>query len=379
MSSVSTTVPDIGTPIFDAGGYMNPVWQNFFATLLQRTGGSAGTSPENELARLEIVEKGLSDTEKNDYAFVPINNDPPDPDLSVVAYHGIHSDPVLHDAATPSANGFMVAADKAKLDTVVAGAAVASVGATAPIVSSGGGNPVISISPATGATAGSLSASDKTKLDTLVSGAAVASVGATAPISSTGGANPNISISPASGTSAGSLSASDKSKLDTLSSPIASPSQITSDVTTGNTTADGPIVSMTLPAGVLAGTTLGFRLFGIVGVTGSGGAFNVWIKVGATKVLNQAFVAPATGFSGSGLAFEATMTIRTNGASGTLQASCMMSSQNNAFNTGPGISTASASINTTSSNTITLGWNWAAANVANTATAKNASIFVEKQ
>jgi hypothetical protein len=44
-------------------------------------------------------------------------------------------------------------------------ATVTAVTATAPIVSSGGSAPVISISPATGGSAGSMSAADKTKLD----------------------------------------------------------------------------------------------------------------------------------------------------------------------------------------------------------------------
>lgn len=53
------------------------------------------------------------------------------------------------------------------------GYGVLSVGAQAPIVSSGGINPIISITPATPSAAGSLSAADKTKLDGIQSGAQV--------------------------------------------------------------------------------------------------------------------------------------------------------------------------------------------------------------
>jgi hypothetical protein len=50
---------------------------------------------------------------------------------------------------------------------------VSSVTGTAPIVSSGGANPAISITAATTSAAGSMSSSDKTKLDGIASGAEV--------------------------------------------------------------------------------------------------------------------------------------------------------------------------------------------------------------
>ena len=139
-------------------------------------------------------------------------------------------------AATTSAAGSMSAADKTKLDGITAGAAVASVTGTAPIVSSGGTSPAISITAATTSAAGSMSAADKTKLDGIAAGAEVnvnadwnavsgdaqilnkptivSSVTGTAPISSSGGTTPDISIAPATTGAAGSMSASDKAKLD---------------------------------------------------------------------------------------------------------------------------------------------------------------------
>jgi hypothetical protein len=62
---------------------------------------------------------------------------------------------------------------------------VVSVGATAPITSTGGATPVIGIAPATDLAAGSLSAADKTKLDGL-SPTPVDSVTVSAPITNTG-------------------------------------------------------------------------------------------------------------------------------------------------------------------------------------------------
>jgi hypothetical protein len=94
------------------------------------------------------------------------------------------------------------------------GGGVASVTGTAPIVSSGGTNPAISITAATTSAPGSMSAADKTKLDGITSGAAVASVTGTAPIVSSGGTSPAISISAATTSAAGSMSSADKTKLD---------------------------------------------------------------------------------------------------------------------------------------------------------------------
>jgi hypothetical protein len=135
--------------------------------------------------------------------------------------HGNLAGGSLHAAATTGAAGFMAAADKSKLDGVTAGAAVASVSGTAPIVSSGGTAPAISISAATSGAAGSMSAADKTKLDGIAAGAqpgTVTGVSGTAPIVSSGGTAPAISISAATASVPGSMSAADKSKLDGVAS-----------------------------------------------------------------------------------------------------------------------------------------------------------------
>ena len=75
------------------------------------------------------------------------------------------------------------------------GGGVTSVTGTAPIGSTGGTTPVISIAPATDLAAGSMSAADKTKLDGITAGAAVASVSGSSPIASSGGTTPTISFS----------------------------------------------------------------------------------------------------------------------------------------------------------------------------------------
>lgn len=81
-----------------------------------------------------------------------------------------------HGVASTTVAGFMSSADKSKLDGIAAGATVSSgtitsVTGTAPISSSGGTTPAISISAATTTAAGSMSAIDKQKLDGIGSGA----------------------------------------------------------------------------------------------------------------------------------------------------------------------------------------------------------------
>jgi hypothetical protein len=84
------------------------------------------------------------------------------------------------------------------VETLPAGAGpVDAVTASLPLTSSGGVAPNIAINPATDATPGSLSAADKTKLDGITAGAAVASVGVTAPIVNTGTATaPVLGLAP---------------------------------------------------------------------------------------------------------------------------------------------------------------------------------------
>lgn len=97
---------------------------------------------------------------------------------------------------------------------------IESVTGTAPIVSSGGANPAISISAATTSAAGSMSASDKTKLDGIDAGAQVnvatnlsyATAATTGTVASSTGTNATI---PAATTSlAGLMTNVDKTKLD---------------------------------------------------------------------------------------------------------------------------------------------------------------------
>ena len=84
------------------------------------------------------------------------------------------------------------------------GGTVTAVTGTAPIASSGGATPNISITQASGASSGFLSSTDWTAFNSKVS-----SVSGVLPISSSGGATPSISMTQASSTSDGWLSSAD--------------------------------------------------------------------------------------------------------------------------------------------------------------------------
>lgn len=231
--SITSQVPDAGTPIFDDRGYINPVWHSFFFMLLRRTGGTEGVDPVEQNDRINSLERRADETEVYEYSEAPSAPVPDDFDLGYAWNHGVQYDPLHHAIATTIANGFMSSADKTKLDSVTAGAAVASVSGSAPIQSSGGTTPSISIVAATSLAAGSMSAADKAKLDGMTAGAAVASVSGTAPIVSSGGTTPAISITPATTGAAGSMSAADKMAIDSLA-PTASPTFAEINLTQGH-------------------------------------------------------------------------------------------------------------------------------------------------
>ena len=128
-----------------------------------------------------------------------------------------------HLEATTSVAGFMSAADKAKLDAVAAAAQPGTVTSVATGTGlSGGpitGTGTIALTD-TAVTAGSYTYGSFTvdaqgRLTAASSGTApVTSVTVTAPIVSSGGLTPAISITAASTTAAGSMSAADKTKLN---------------------------------------------------------------------------------------------------------------------------------------------------------------------
>jgi hypothetical protein len=144
----------------------------------------------------------------------------------------------------------------------VTSSGVTSVSGTAPIVSSGGATPAISITAATSGAAGSMSAADKTKLDA-ISGTntgdqtlaglggvpTTRTISTTAPLTGGGdlSANRTLAISAASGSSAGSMSSADFTKLAGIASgATANTGTVTSvalSVPTGLSVAGTPITT----------------------------------------------------------------------------------------------------------------------------------------
>lgn len=281
-------------------------------------------------------------------------------------------------AATVSESGSMSAADKAKLDSMTSGAAVAAVSGSAPIVSSGGTSPFISITPATVSAAGSMSASDKLKLDGVTAGAAVASVSGTAPILSSGGATPAISISAATPGAAGSMSASDKTKLDALLSPVAL--NTIAPVIVANSTTDTTILTFSPAAGSLvAASAFNIKAGAFLSSAISAGTISIWVKLGATKIVVNTLTLPASALTARNISYAGTLTIRSTGVSGVLKIFGTMESDANVLTGSPSIAVdGGVVIDTTAANTFTLGMNWSVANPSNTITAHTASIIQEK-
>lgn len=178
----------------------------------------------------------------------------------------------------------------------------------------------------------------------------------------------------------GFMAAGDKGKLDSVVLPSTSPSALVADVVTQNTTVDGPVLSFLLPAGVAAvGTTIAFKLWARISSAASSGTLSFWVMVGAAKFVTLSFTLPASAQSNVGAVFSGTLTIRALGVVGSLQTAVKLESALNALSAGPLITTQIGAFDTTVANTLTVGWNWSAANAANVATAKNASIYMEKQ
>lgn len=226
-----------------------------------------------------------------------------------------------HPAVTTSVNGFMSAADKTKLDGVGAGATVTGVAGTAPIVSTGGAAPTISINAATTSGAGSLSASDKTKLDSLI-------VGLT--------------------------------------------SAIIASVTTQNSVADANILTLVVPANKFAaGSVLTADLYADISGAAAGGNLEVWIKVGAAKLHTVILTLPAGATANKGLSARFFMTQR---SATTMQLTAEVVTAQDTLTPIESITTVLNGFDVTLSNTVILGWDWTVANAANIAVAHSAML-----
>jgi hypothetical protein len=145
-------------------------------------------------------------------------------DAHRTAINSVGSSNDVHGCATSTQDGFMSHVDKAAFNSLLLTAGtITSVNAYAPIVSTGGTNPYISITPAASGTAGSMSAVHYAYLQGLIDKTqGVYSLSVTAPIKNTGTVHePILDIDVATQSVKGALSATDKTKIDNmLSVPI---------------------------------------------------------------------------------------------------------------------------------------------------------------
>jgi hypothetical protein len=156
-------------------------------------------------------------------------------------------------AASAGVNGYMTGAYATKLDGIATGATsnlgtVTGVSGTAPVASTGGTTPVISMAAASAGVNGYMTGAYATKLDGIATGATsnlgtVTGVTGTAPVVSTGGTTPVISMAAASATVNGYLSSTDWS---TFNGKQASGSYVTVGGALG-TPSSGNLGSCTFP------------------------------------------------------------------------------------------------------------------------------------
>jgi len=157
---------------------------------------------------------------------------------------------------------------------------VTSVTGSAPIASSGGNTPAISISAATTSAPGSLSAADKIKINALT-GSEVTSVTGTAPVVSSGGATPAISMAAATASVNGYATSTQITKLNGIATAATANGTVTgSGTTSGTNTGDQTNIT-----GNAATVTTNANLTG--GVTSVGNAATVVTNANLTGIVTS--------------------------------------------------------------------------------------------
>mgnify|MGYP003999902691 CR=1 FL=1 len=197
---------------------------------------------------------------------------------------------------------------------------VTSVTGSAPIVSSGGNTPAISISAATTSAAGSLSAADKVKINALT-GSEVTSVTGTAPVVSSGGATPAISMAAATASVNGYATSTQITKLNGIATAATANGTVTgSGTTSGSNTGDQTNIT-----GNAATVTTNANLTGHITSTGNAAVLGSFTSAQlATALTNEtgsglavfgtspSLISPALGTPASGVVTNLTGTASIN-------------------------------------------------------------------
>lgn len=146
------------------------------------------------------------------------------------------------------------------------------------------------------------------------------------------------------------------------------------NVVAGNTAADVPIVSLPFTGTLKAGMTVSGRIVGQTSNGATPGTLNLWLSVGGVKVFTHAFTTPDVLGTAKGFAADFTLIVRSPGLA---MAGGVLSLAYNAPTVLPSVSESSFFVPATGA-TFALGMNWTAANASNTATAKLATLTVDK-
>lgn len=172
-------------------------------------------------------------------------------------------------AANGTTNGYLTSTDWNTFNSKQpAGTYVNSVSATSPITSTGGVTPTIAIPAANGSTNGYLTSSDWTTFNSKQpAGTYVTSVSATSPITSTGGTTPTVAIPAANGSTNGYLTSTDWTTFNNKGSgsvtSVGGTGTVNGITLTGTVTSSG---NLTL-GGTLANVSLATQVTGNLPVT----------------------------------------------------------------------------------------------------------------
>ena len=146
--------------------------------------------------------------------------------------------------STTTTAGLMSSADKSILDNLSLNALTALT-ANAPLVSSGGKTPTLSMPAATSSQNGYLSAQDWVTFNAKGTGnGTVTSVRGTAPLASTGGTDPVISMPAASATQSGYLTSTDWNTFNNKANASGSVAQVTATAPCVSSGGTNPVISM---------------------------------------------------------------------------------------------------------------------------------------
>jgi hypothetical protein len=199
-------------------------------------------------------------------------------------------------AATSSVNGYLTSADWTTFNgKQPAGTYVTSVAATSPVTSSGGTTPTIAMPAATASVSGYLTSTDWNTFNNKGSGT-VTSVTGTAPVVSSGGATPAISMAAATGSVNGYLTSTDWTTFNSKGS--GSVTSVAQSFTGGLISVAGsPITTSGTLALTVAGTSGGIPYFS----SASTWATSAALASNALVVGGGAGVAPATTTTGTGV------------------------------------------------------------------------------